>query len=121
MRKTFAALLLIGLVALPSFAQAAKLYIREYKTISTIGTQTAQISPEPGTDQTPVDFSGGAASSSAFASTTRVVRVICDASCSILFGASPQTATTSNALLAAGAAEYFAVIPGQIVSVRSNP
>lgn len=115
---------IVAAICVASFASpadAAKLYIREYKTITTINSYQAQIAPEPGADQTPVDFSGGAASSSAFATTTHVVRLICDASCSIVFGASPQTATTSNAFLAAGAAEYFGVIPGQIVSVHSNP
>jgi hypothetical protein len=120
MRK-FSALLIAAALLAPQLAHASKLYIREYKTITTVGVQPVPIAPEPGADQTPVDFSGGAASSQAFATTTHVVRVICDAACSILFGPSPQSASASNALLGAGAAEYFGVIPGEIVSVHSNP
>lgn len=121
MRKIPALLLAAGLLLVPSMAQASKLYIREYKTISTIGPIIAQIAPEPGVDQAPVDFSSGAAPSAAFASTTHVVRVVCDASCSIVFGPPGTVATTSNAFLAAGIPEYFAVIPSQIISVHSNP
>lgn len=119
MRKlAIAAVLALGFT-LP--AQASKLYIREYKNISTINVNLAQIAPEPGVDQTPVDFTSGAASSSTFATTTHVVRLVCDVSCSILFGPSPQTAANTNALLPGGVVEYFAVIPGQLVSVHSNP
>jgi hypothetical protein len=113
--------LVLGLLALASSAEASKLYIREYKTISSLGPIVAQIAPEPGVDQAPVDFTSGAASSAPFATTTHVVRVWCDVSCSILFGPSPQTATNANAPLGAGAAEYFAVSPGQLVSVHSFP
>lgn len=112
--------LLVLWLALISSAQASKLYIREYRTISTIGPTIAQIAPEPGADQAPVDFTGGTASSAAFAATTRVVRVWCDVSCSVLFGAAP-TASNVNAPLGAGTPEYFAVIPGQLVSVHSFP
>lgn len=118
-RIAFACGIAMALLAGP--AEASKCYVREYKSISSLGPIVAQIAPEPGTDQAPIDFSGGAASSAAFASTTKVVRLICDASCSFVFGASPQTATTNNALMGAGTPEYFGVIPGQIVSCRANP
>jgi len=105
----------------PPPADAAKLYIREYKSITSIGSLVAQIAPEPGTDQTPVDFSGGAVSSSAFAGTTKVIRIVCDASCSYSVTSSAGTATTNNALLPAGVIEYLGVPPGYFVNVRSNP
>lgn len=121
MRKLLSAVLVSAGLLLPQMAQASKLYIREYKNISTIGVTRVPIAPEPGVDQTPVDFTSGSASSNTFASTTNVVRVVCDVSCSILFGPSPQTAANTNALLPGGVVEYFAVIPGHLVSVHSNP
>lgn len=115
------ALCVTATLLLPDAASASKLYIREYKGIATVNVYQAEVAPEPGVDQTPVDFTAGAASSATFATTTHVVRLWCDVSCSVLFGPSPQTATNANAPLAGGAAEYFAVIPGQLVSVHSNP
>lgn len=107
-----------------SEAEASKLYIREYVTFgfnSPLAGGTPPIATEPGTDQSPVDFSGGVISSAAFAATTHLVRIVCDVQCSVLFGASPQTAATSNAPLAAFVPEYFGVTPGQIVSVIAHP
>lgn len=106
----------------PAFA--SKLYISEYPNLGFVGpaqTTAAMIAPEPSiVDQNPVDFTSGAAQSAAFNTKTRFVRVICDAQCSIKFGSSP-TATNQNKPLAAMQAEYFAVIPGQKISVISNP
>lgn len=73
----------------------------------------------PITDQTPVNFGSGVASSAAFQSFTRIVRLEADSICSIAWGTNP-TATTSNMRLAAGMPEYFAVQGGQKVSVISN-
>jgi hypothetical protein len=107
------------LLLAPDFAQAASCYIREYKTISTINVQTAQIAPEPGFDQTPIPLSGTSTPSSSFQASTHVVRLFCGASASFVFGQSP-TATTSSAPIAGAAPEYFAVIPGQAVAFISN-
>lgn len=121
MRKLFLAAACLALFATQAHA---KCYIREYQTIATIGTTHAEIAPEAGTaiDQT-VDPSGGVASSNAFNINTRVVRLICGATVSFVIGASPQTATTSNAVLGPLATEYFAVVPGQVVSfiLNANP
>jgi hypothetical protein len=101
-----------------------KLYITEYKSIVPLGgayvSVVAQIAAEPGVDQSPVDFSGGVASSASFAAATTYIRVVCDAQCSVLFGTNP-TATNSNKMLPALAPEYFGVTPGQKISVVSNP
>lgn len=106
---------------LGSPADASKLWIREYKAITTINTYQAQIAGEPGTDQTPVDFSGGAATSSAVAQTTHFVRLVCDASCSYSITSTAGTATTTNALLPAGVVEFVGIPPGYFINVRSNP
>lgn len=119
--------LTVGLALVPIGAQASLLYISEY--IYPMGTrlpgqsgsiQVVQIAQEPSTDQSPVDFSGGAASSATFAATTTMVRLWCDVQCSIKIGTSP-TATNANKPLSAGAAEYFAVPAGAKVSVIANP
>lgn len=105
-------------------AQASKLFIREYVSFgfnTALAIDQPPIAKEPGTDQTPVDFSGGATSSAAFATTTHLVRILCDVQCSVVYGVSPQTATTSNAPLAAFVPEYFGVTPGQIISVIAHP
>jgi hypothetical protein len=103
-------------------AQAAKLYISEYTNLTAASATVAQAAGEPSTDQSPVDYSGGVASSAAFASTTQFVRVICDTQCSIKFGTSP-TAANTNKVLPALTPEYFGVPPGLSykISVIANP
>ena len=48
-----------------------------------------------------------------------MIRVHCDAICSISIGNSP-VATTTNKRLAANQTEYFGVIPGQQIAVITN-
>jgi hypothetical protein len=107
---------------LASNAYAAKLYISEYNSLTLTAGLIAQAAPEASTDQTPVDYSGGVASSAAFASATSYVRVICDTQCSIKFGTAP-TATNANKVLPALTPEYFGVPQGSAykISVIANP
>lgn len=122
MRKIWGTAAIVAALFLAPMAQASSLYIREYRSIAIVNSSQAQLAPEPGTDQAPVSFAGGTAASAAFSSTTKVVRLICDAACSILFGpAGSTTAAATNSYLPANTAEYFAVQGGQIVSVHSNP
>lgn len=99
---------------------SSKLFITEHRSTprSSAGHEM-QIAGEYGTDQTPVDFSGGVAQSAAFAATTVYVWLSTTASCSILFGANP-TATTSNKFLPANFCGYFAVNGGDKVSAIAN-
>ena len=97
----------------------ALLYISEYQGVAQVhGGLSAPQEPAL-VDQTPLAI-GGAVQSAAFQSSTKVIRVHCDAICSIVFGPSPQTATTANKRLAANQTEYFGVLPGQVLSVVSN-
>lgn len=104
---------------------ASKMYISEYATMGVVrtpGGSVAQIGAEPVvTDQAPVDYSGGVASSAAVNDNTSFVRVLCTATCSVKFGTNP-TASASNKPLAAGAPEYFAVPVGKAfkISVIAN-
>ena len=83
----------------------ALLYITEYKELRGVDGGLAQIGQEPGTEQTPVSFTT-AASSAAFGSGTKMIRVIADANCHLLFGDSP-TATATAKLMLANSVEYF--------------
>ncbi len=122
MHKIWGVVAVIAALFLAAPAEAAsKLYISECKNLPVIGTTVAVFASQPCTDQSVVDYSGGAASSAAFAASTRYVRVVSDSDCSLLFGASPQTAAATNAYLPAKTIEYFGVVPGQIVSVHANP
>jgi hypothetical protein len=120
MRKILAAAFLM-LASSPAFA-ASKMYISEYTNTGLAIGQLVQVAGEPAiTDQTPVDYSGGVASSAAFNAATNIVRVLCTSTCSIKFGTDP-TATASNKPLAAGNPEYFSVPVGQgfKISVITN-
>lgn len=104
---------------LGSAAHASNCYIREYTVPGITRGLVVQIAQEGGADQTPVAIGASSAASSAFKSSTNLVRIVCGASVSFNFGASP-TATTSNSFIPANLPEYFAVIPGQSVAFISN-
>lgn len=93
-----------------------KLYVTEYANLGDDFRTTVPAPKEPGADQTPVDFTSGAAQSADFATYTRFVRLQADTACHLLFGNDP-TATTNAQPLAANVAEYRAVVPGQKLSV----
>jgi len=58
--------------------------------------------------------------SAAFSANTRIIRVHADAVCSIKAGSGNPAAATTNMRLNAGQTEYFAVNPGDKLSVISN-
>lgn len=91
----------------------ATLYIAEIVDValSRHGSPPELAQVPPVAEQT-VAIGGSSTQSSAFGSTTRVVRVHVDSICSIAFGTNP-TATTSTMRMAAGQTEYFAVPVGQ--------
>jgi hypothetical protein len=96
----------------------ASLYITEYTENGFRQLGGLPVAPEPGLDQAPVAI-GAVAPSAAFGASTRVVRVHCDAICSIAFGKTP-VATTANKRLPADHTEYFSVNPGDKLSVIAN-
>lgn len=97
----------------------ATLYISEYSEASfgQVARGLPIASEPPITEQTVAI--GTEADSSAFNAKTKVIRVHCDAICSILIGSAP-TATTANKRLPADHTEYFAVQPGHFLSVIAN-
>lgn len=93
----------------------ATAYITEYQGYSTAGTVfQAALEPEITTQTKAI---GAETKTNAFNKNTYLIRVHVDAICSVLVGG---TATTSSKRLAANQTEYFAVKPGQILSVISN-
>jgi len=118
LRKLLFAAASFALLSTP--ALAANAYISEYAALTqtSSGVATAQAATLPPFADQKVDFSGGAASSAAFNSSTKFIRVHCDAACSIRIGG---TATTSNARIPTDGIEYFGVQGGAILSVIANP
>ena len=100
----------------------AKLYIAEYATISCLPTHTGQVPFEPPIIEQVLDFTGGAVTSQPFQQYTRLLRLHCDAICSLIIGPSPQIATTMNGRWAANQTEFRGVPEGRgfVVSVIVN-
>lgn len=93
----------------------ATLYISEFRC-EIINNAPCAIQPSI-VDQT-VAIGVSAVSSSAFQPSTEMVQLSTDAVCSIRFGGG--AATTSNARLPANTIIYYAIKPGDSVSVISN-
>jgi hypothetical protein len=96
----------------------ATLYVAEYATggFAQVGGAVVQTSHEPPLAEQTVAIGGSSAASSAFNAATTLVRLHCDAICSVLFGANP-TAATTNQRLAANQTEYKTVPRGQAYKV----
>jgi hypothetical protein len=100
----------------------AKLYITEYGTIAALpATANGQVPFEPPLAEQVLDFTGGPATSAAFQQYTRMIRMNCDATCSLIVGANPS-ASTSNGRWATNQTEFRGVPEGQgfKVSVIGN-
>ena len=97
----------------------ADLYIAEYRTLGTSSRGTPQTPPNPPVAEQKLAIGAGSVQSSAFSDGTVLVRLHCDAVCSVAFGSNP-TATSSNMRLAANQTEFFAVEPGAKVAVIEN-
>ena len=97
----------------------ATLYVTEYGTIAGLpATANGQVPLEPPLADYIVSIPG---TSPAFQPTTRMVRLNCDATCSVLFGQNPS-ANTSNARMATNQTEFRGVPEGMAfkVSVVAN-
>ena len=101
-------ILLIALtfLALPAFGATCK--ISEYAVLATDSQNTTvpvAVEPAPVTQNITYTTS---TQSTAFASTTRFIRIVCDAKAHFSFGANP-TATASSPYLPADTPEYFGI------------
>jgi len=104
----------------------ATLYITEYIDIAKgVGTWSQAQAPQatglqPSLDQAPVAITASSSQSAAFQQSTILVRIHCDAICSVVIGLPNPTATTANARLAANQTEYFGVRGGDKLAVIVN-
>lgn len=96
----------------------ATLWITEFdrKPLPTDGDAISQIARLPAVAEQTVSIGASSAQSAALNNDTRFVRLYADAACHVLVGSNP-TATAAKMPLAAGAAEYFGVTPGQKIAV----
>lgn len=95
----------------------AVLYISEYASLAPAqwgGTDPSGL--EPSTDQI-VAIGGTTAQSTAFAASTRFVRLHTDAICNVKFGTNPTAVANTSKRLAANQTEIFAVPQGQAYKV----
>lgn len=99
------------------------LHISEYNAIlrtnvgddPVSGDGVAQAVKEPSIATQAITFTSET-DSAAFNDSTRMVRVVSDIQCYVVFGAAP-TATADSMLLPAFSVEYFGVNPGDVISV----
>ena len=99
---------------LTSPAWAANCFISEYTDVVNVNIPAAF---EDGTVHTQTISYTAATDSSPFQSTTRFIRVICDAKAFFRISAAGTDPTTSSPYLPADTPEYFGVKPLQIISV----
>lgn len=93
----------------------ASLYLTEF---SGAGAERTQVAKTPRVNMQKLTI-GSEVKSTAFKPETSLIRVHVDAICSIAIGDSP-TASTSDSRMSADTTEYFAVRPGDKLSVISN-
>lgn len=96
---------------------ANTLYISEFAGGPNAGTPSQVFPGQPSLADQAITF-GASVASNAFGPRTRLVMLIADTACSILFGAQGVTpvATTVNLRLPANVPVIFAVFPGQKVA-----
>lgn len=118
MKTTIRLLLLLGaLVAAP--ALAATLYVSEFGAFSP-STLPAAYAPEI-THQT-VAVTGTSAQSSAFSSSTQLIRLFADAAMCVQVGTTTPTATATSMPMAANQTEYIIVRPGdKVAAITCTP
>lgn len=97
-------------------ANAATLYLTEFVGAPP-NSVYYQAAKTPFAASQTVAVGVSSAQSSAFGSTTGLIRVHCDVVCNVSIGGTNPTATTSLMRMAAGATEYFVVKPGDKLAV----
>lgn len=111
--KQFLLFISLMLVSLPAFSATCK--ISEYRQmVSDPSGLEVPVAAEPAVVQT-VTYTT-ASLSAAFQSSTRFVRIICDAKAHFIFSEAGATAATANSpYLAADVAEYFGLLSTSVL------
>ncbi len=96
----------------------AFLYITEYATggLAQVGGTVMQVPHEPPLASQVIDITIGSEQSAAFNAATTLIRLHCDATCSVLFGADPTAAVTDGRMVA-NQTEFRNVPKGQSYKV----
>ena len=103
----------------------ATLYVSEYRLLASVPSVTnyapmpGQAPQEPVVAEYTVNISGSSTQGPLFGGYTALIRVHCDAVCSIAIGKNP-TALTTNKRLAANQTEYFGVNQQDQIAVIAN-
>jgi hypothetical protein len=99
----------------------AKLFIAEYANFAAAPNHLIQAPLEPPLVEQVIDFTSGPAVSNPFRPLTRMVRLNCDATCSLLIGADP-TANADSGRMPADTVEFRGIPEGSAfkISVVSN-
>lgn len=89
----------------------SNLSVTEYDNTTLDGRgDSMPVAQHPGLAIQNITFTATHGASAAFNRNTKLIRVVSDADCRIVFGASP-VAVTTDMLVKAGSAEYFGVSP----------
>ena len=95
----------------------SNLSITEYSEVSLDQTGFPMpLSNNPGLAIQNVSFTATAGQSATFQKGTKVVRIVADADCRILFGLNPTAVASTDILLGSGVVEYFGVEPFMKIS-----
>ncbi len=95
----------------------AILDVTEYNELTQAGRgHLVMAGQEPCTLNQQVAVGASSAQSSAFADTTRFIRIHSDVACRVAIGANP-TASTASMRMGAGGTEYLGVLPGLKIAV----
>ena len=93
------------------------LYISEFEHgVSAIGTEAAQMLPQPAIVDQYITLGGASVQSAAFNAKTRAVLLSSSAACHLAFGANPVAVGGVSFRLPVDTPIVFAVIPGQKVA-----
>lgn len=95
----------------------ATLYVTEHSGAAPGIVQVAEM-PKLATNN--VAITAGSVQSNAFTPNTSLIRVHCDAICSVEIGGTSPTATSASQRMPADAVEYFFVRPGDKLAVITN-
>ena len=99
----------------------AKLFIAEYQNFAAAPNHLIQAPLEPASVEQVIDFTSGPAVSNPFSQSTRLIRLVSDAPCSVSIGINPS-ASAANGRMPADAVEYRGIPEGSAfkISVVSN-
>ncbi len=111
-------LLAAALMAVCSLANAATAWVTEFRPGPVVGVYYQAVST-PAVASQAVAFTATSTQSAAFNASTGIIRVHVDAIALVEIGGTSPTATSTSLRMVAGQTEYFVVLPGQKLAVKT--